>query len=454
MAAPSDQAAVQTNKSIIAVFRLDGPLTEVPIDETFAMFNPPGTSLRELVRRLDKAASDPAVKALVILPDGAAMGQAQVEELRAAIAEVRSHNKDVYVTADSLLMGQYVLACGASRISVVPTGSVMIPGLHASSLHVRGLLDKIGVKPDFLTEGAYKSAAELYMREQPSPEADEMMNWLFDSWYSSCKDQIAQGRKVDAAKVQDWLDNGLFTAEQAKTAGLIDAVEHREDFEAMLKDKYGRNVVFDKKYARENQADVDFSSPFAFFKIWAELLGGTQQKAGGKPAVGVVYVAGPIMEGKGQASPFGGATGAYSTEIREALEKAAADDTIKAVVLRIDSPGGSATASEIILDGTKRVKAKKPFVVSMGDVAGSGGYYVACAADTVFADATTLTGSIGVLTGKLATTEMWKKWASLSKSTSAAKTPACSRLTMFLQTPSARECAFSWTTSMASSKIM
>jgi protease-4 len=100
---------------------------------------------------------------------------------------------------------------------------------------------------------------------------------------------------------------------------------------------------------------------------------------------------------------------AFSTEVREALEKAAADDSIKAVVLRIDSPGGSATASEIILDATKRVKAKKPFVVSMGDVAGSGGYYVACGADTVFADATTLTGSIGVVAGKLATTEMWRK---------------------------------------------
>ena len=112
---------------------------------------------------------------------------------------------------------------------------MLVPGLHGSSLHVRGLLDKIGVKPDFLTEGAYKSAAELFMREQPSPEADEMMNWLMDSWYASFKGLIARGRKADAAKVQGWLDSGLFTAEQAKAAGLIDAVEQRQDFEAMLK---------------------------------------------------------------------------------------------------------------------------------------------------------------------------------------------------------------------------
>jgi protease IV len=190
---------------------------------------------------------------------------------------------------------------------------------------------------------------------------------------------------------------------------LIDAVEQRADLESLLKDKYGQDVVFDKRYGRQNQADLDFSSPFAFFKIWGELLRGPENNNAGKPAVGIVYVNGPIMDGKGAASPFGRSQGAFSTEVREALEKAAADDSIKAVVLRIDSPGGSVTASEIILDATKRLKSKKPLVVSMGDIAGSGGYYVACAADTIFADATTLTGSIGVVSGKLATTEMWSK---------------------------------------------
>lgn len=409
LTAAADNNNAATNKNVVAVFRLDGRLTEVPVDESMAMFNPPGTSLRELVRRLDKAATDPQVKAVVILPDSSVIGAGQIEELRAALGRVRGHDKPVYVHADSLLMGQYVLASAASRISVVPTGAILVPGLHGSSLHIRGLLDKIGVKPDFLTEGAYKSAAELFMREQPSPQADEMMNWLLDSLYASFKDQIALGRNVDVNRVQEWLDGGLYTAAQAKSAGLIDAIEHREDFEKMLKDKYGDDVVFDKKYGRDNQLDVDFSSPFAFLKIWGELLGGAQKKEEAKPAVGIVYVDGTILDGKSQPSPFGGSQGAYSTDIREALQEAAEDNSIKAVVLRIDSPGGSATASEIILDATKRLKAQKPFVVSMGDIAGSGGYYVACAADTVFSDATTLTGSIGVVAGKLATTDMWNK---------------------------------------------
>lgn len=391
------------------MFRLAGPLMEVPPDDVFQMFGPTGTSLRELVERLDKAAVDPTVKAVVILPESDWLGAAQMEELRAAMTEVRDHGKEVYVHADSLTLGRYLLACAASRISVVPTGPVLVPGLHGSSLHVRGLLDKLGVKPDFLTEGAYKSAAELFMREQPSPEADQMMNWLMDSWYATFKELIAQGRKADAAKVQGWLDAGLFTAERAKTAGLIDAVEQRQDFEAMLQERYGKDVLFDKRYGRKRQADVDFSNPLALLKFWTDLFAGPEKKGEARPAVGIVYVNGPIMTGTGTAGPFGASLGAFSDEVRAALEKAAADDSIKAVVLRIDSPGGSVTASEIILDATRRLKAKKPFVVSMGDVAGSGGYYVACAADTIFADATTQTGSIGVLGGKFATTEMWKK---------------------------------------------
>ncbi len=408
-AAPDDQTSEEKPQSIVAVFRLDGPITEVPGNDFLEMFGTPGTSLKDLVTRLTKAAEDPAVKAIVIEPESDWLGAAQVEELRAAMALVRKHDKEVYVHADELPMGRYLLACAASRISVAPTGPVLIPGLHASSLHVRGLLDKLGVRPDFLTEGAYKSAAELFTRAQPSPEADQMLNWLMDSFYGTFKDEIARGRKAEPAKVQGWLDTGLFTAEQAKAAGLIDAVEQRPDFETMLKQRYGQDVRFEKSYGHKHQPEMDLSSPLGLLKTWTELFATAEKKSEARPAIGIVYVNGPIMSGKAGANPFGGSLGAFSSDIREALEKAAADDSIKAVVLRIDSPGGSVTASEIILDATRRLKAKKPLVVSMGDVAGSGGYYVACAADTIFADATTQTGSIGVLAGKFATTAMWEK---------------------------------------------
>jgi protease-4 len=150
------------------------------------------------------------------------------------------------------------------------------------------------------------------------------------------------------------------------------------------------------------------SSPFAMLKVWSDLLAETKKKKPSKDAVAIVYVDGPIVLGGSQPSLFDSVE-ARSSEVRKALDEAARDNSVKAVVLRVDSPGGSAVASEIILDATRRVKAKKPFVVSMGDVAGSGGYYVACGADTIFADDATITGSIGVVSGKLVTTGMWNK---------------------------------------------
>ncbi len=395
-------------KPKIAVFRLAGDVTELPPDETFSFGAIGGTSLRELLDRIKKAGEDPTVKAVVFLHEGGSVGMGQAEELRGAMAKVRAARKEIYAHADSLSMREYVLLSGATRLSVVPTADLWIVGLFGESPYLRGLLDKLGVKPEFLTCGSYKSAAEIFLRDGPSPEAEAMQNWLLDGMFETSIALIARGRSVAAAHVRKWIDGGPYTAEKARTAGLIDAVEHRQDFEALLKLKYGEDVVFDKKYGQKSQPTLDLSSPFAMFKLWGDLLGQAQKKGPGKNAVGIVHVEGPITLGGGQASLLGD-TSATASKVRKALDEAARDSSIKAVVLRVNSPGGSAVASEIILDATKRVKAKKPFVVSMGDVAGSGGYYVACASDLIFADETTITASIGVVGGKLATTDMWKK---------------------------------------------
>lgn len=403
--APDKPAKAEVKK--IAVFRLAGDLTEAPKEESFSLSGITSVTLNDLVARIKKAGTDPDVKALVILHEAGTIGAAQVEEVRRALDDVKAAGKDIYANADSLAMREYALLSGATRLSVVPTADLWITGFYGESPYLRGLLDKIGVRPDFLTCGAYKSAAEIFMKEGPSPEAEAMQNWLLDGIAEATVDLIAKGRKVEPAKVRQWIDAGPYTAEKGKEAGLIDAVEHRQEFEAMLKGKFGQDVVFDKKYGQKQTPKVDMSSPFAFLKLWGELLGEAQKKKSTKDAVAIVHVEGPITLGGGQPSPFEN-SGAKSSKIRKALDEAARDDSIKAVVLRVNSPGGSAVASEIILDATKRVKAKKPFVVSMGDVAGSGGYYVACASDLIFADESTITASIGVVAGKLATKEMWK----------------------------------------------
>jgi protease-4 len=407
-AVDTDKKKADAGDATIAVFRLTGAVTEEPADETLFFASGAAVSLKDLVARMKKASEDDAVKAVVIMHEAGAIGAAQKEELRQAMAKLRAAGKDVFANSDSLSMGDYILLSGATRISVVPTGDVWITGLDAEAPYLRGLLDKLGIKPDFLTCGDYKSAAEVFLREGPSRQADEMQNWLLDGLYATYVKLIAKGRGVDEAKARAWIDGGPYSAEKAKEAGLIDAVEHRQAFEAMLKSKYGQKVVFDKKYGKKKPPTLDLSSPFALFKIMGDLMGESQKRKSNKNAVGIVYVDGPIVLGGSTESPFG-ATAARSSAIRKALDQAAEDKNIKAVVLRVDSPGGSAVASEIILDATNRLKAKKPFVVSMGDVAASGGYYVACGSDVIFADESTITGSIGVIAGKLATNAMWKK---------------------------------------------
>ena len=396
-------------KPRVAVFRLAGPVQETPKEEVFNFGGETGIPLETLVSRMDKAAKDSSVKAVVILLDQPTVGLAQAEELRQAITRLRAAGKDVIAHADTISgLGQYLLLSAASHLSVVPTADLWITGVYGEAPYLHRLLEKVGVKPDFMTCGDYKSAAEIFLREGPSKEAEAMQNWLLDSLYDTQVKRIATSRKVSPELVKAWIDSGPHSAEKAKELGMVDAVEHRQELEARLKQQFGSDIVFDRKYGSKAEPKLDASSPFGLFKFWGELLGASRPAESKKPAIGIVYVEGPITLGGQAASMFQDAV-ASSSSIRKALDAAAADDTIKAVVLRVDSPGGSALASEIILDATRRVKAKKPFTVSMGNVAGSGGYYVACGSDTIFADETTITGSIGVVGGKLATSGLYDK---------------------------------------------
>lgn len=393
----------------IPVISLRGTITEKPVGDDFP-FGPLNTeSFQELIARINKAADDRRIEAVVLLLEGASLGEGQLEELHRAILRLREQGKKVYAHADHLTTGGYALLAGADRLSMTPTGYLFITGLYGEQVYVRGLLDRLGVQPDFVTCGEYKSAAEMFMRTGPSEQAAEMYRWLFDGLYEGVLEMIATGRKVDVAQARKWIDTGLYSAEKAQAEGLIDAVEYRRDFVAHVEAQHGPAVVFDKKYGRKQRPTVDLNNPFAVMELYLQLLTGPKTTRSTKDAVGVVYVEGSILPGSPEPSPFSMGEGAYSDPIRKALDSAAEDDTIKAVVLRVDSPGGSAVASEVILEACRRVAQKKPLVVSMGNVAASGGYYVTLASNIVYADANTITGSIGVVGGKLATTGMWSK---------------------------------------------
>ena len=398
---------VEDATKTIAHFEVKGALTETPVNMPPLFGQEPPLALKSLLARLKDARHDNDVVAIVVDLQNAALGLAQLEEIHAELRKFTAVDKDVFVHADVLTTVTYAAATGASHISVVPTGDLWLMGLYGETPYVRGALDKLGIAPDFEQCGDFKAAAEPLMRTGPSEQSKQMTKWLIDGLYEGLVNVIAEGRAVPSENVRGWIDRGPYSAEEALKAGLIDSVQHRQDFIAELKGRYGPTVKIATDYGEAEEQDLpqDF---FSMFQRIMEILNPSPKRFA-DPTVGLVYVEGTIMPGEAERTPFGTAAGAFSTDIRKALDKAAGEPAVKAVVMRVDSPGGSALASEIILDAARRVAAKKPLVVSMGNVAGSGGYYVTCAAETIFADPSTITASIGVIGGKLVTTDAWNK---------------------------------------------
>ncbi len=393
--------------NVIAHFNLSVPMTETPQNMPPLFGARPPVSLKGILARFQEAREDANVKAVVLDVQNAAMGFAQLQEIRAALKQFAAVNKPVYVHADALTTGTYALATGASHIVLTPTGDLWLTGLYGEAPYLKSMLDKMGLMADLLHCGDYKTAAEPLTRTGPSKESQEMTDWLLDDIYRTLVEMIADGRGTTPDKIRALIDDGPYLAEDALEAGLIDAVQHRQEFAAALKKRYGRSPKVVLNYGKDDPFKVGQNPMEFLFKLFAVL--NPVQQASSKASVAVIYVEGLIQTGKAEPSPFGTPSGAFSATIRKALDEAAEDNSVKAVVLRVDSGGGSALASEIILDATRRVSKKKPLIVSMGNVAGSGGYYVSCAADTIFADEGTITASIGVVGGKIVTTGGWNK---------------------------------------------
>ncbi|HAA62438.1 MAG TPA: signal peptide peptidase SppA [Planctomycetaceae bacterium] len=421
VAKPAKPPVVPTS---VAVFGLGGAVSEGPGggDLSSLLSGTAPESLRSLVSRMDRAGRDKQVAAVALLYNGPVVGSAQLEELVSAVDRLRETGKPVYLLAESMGTGGYVLASHCSHLSVVPGGELALVGLATESPYIRGLLDWLGVEPDFLTCGDFKSAGEMYMREGPSRNAAAMGDRLLDSQYRTYVDLIASGRNVDRKQVRHWIDQGPYTASRARAAGLIDAVEHRREFYDRMRRAHGQTSRLLTRYGLPPRQQVDLSSPLGLIQFYSKLLQGPGRVVNRGDTIAMVYLEGTIVGGSMPISPTGGAA-ASSETLRKTLAVVERDKAIKAVVLRIDSPGGSALASEVILDAIRKVQANKPVIVSMGNVAASGGYYVASYAEEILAQPTTITGSIGVVGGKFATTGLWDKlgikWASRSRGANA-----------------------------------
>jgi protease-4 len=371
------------------------------------LFGQTSIDLREAISRLEKASKDKSISGVVLNIENPAIGRGKIEELRAAIARFRKTGKKVYAQLETGMPADYLVACACDEIVMPETGVLMLPGVHAEATFYKGLLGKLGIQADFIHMGAYKGAAEPYTREKFSDPVRENMTSLIDSMYDDMVTTIVKARPLSIAQAKEVIDRGLITATKAKELGLIDRLAYSDTLRKELADSYdAESLVYVKNYGQK-EVDTDFSGPMGFFKLMQAMMGGNPNSGTGRgKKIAIVYAVGPIMTGKSTSDPFGGQV-LGSTTIIEALREANEDDQVVAIVLRIDSPGGSALASDLIWRETQVIK--KPIVASMGDVAGSGGYYIAMGADKIVAAPGTITGSIGVVGGKMAFRGLYQK---------------------------------------------
>jgi protease-4 len=371
------------------VLALDGGIVE---RQAFSLTGGRGTELHALVARLRELATDDKLTGVLIRVDAVEISQPDAVELRAAFHDLRKAGKSLACHVESASNAAYLVLAACERIGIAPLGGVAISGPAALPVHIKPLLDKLGIQADFLHVGAYKGAAEPLTRDAPSREMEETIGAILDRRYQTMVDIIATERKLPPATVKTLIDVAHFQSDPAKTAGLVDAVSSFEAF----RDEVTKGVAWGKL-----DLDASKNNRFAMIMKLSRFLGALPPDRPAGPHVAVVYALGGIVNGGG-----GGVLGARqeiaSNTLVAALRALTADDAVKAVVLRIDSGGGSAQASELIWRAVAELKAKKPVVVSMSDVAASGGYYIACGANKIFALDDTLTGAIGVVGGKIA----------------------------------------------------
>ena len=369
----------------VLVLKVSGPLPDyVPPDFFRQLFGGQPLSLNSLLAQLRKAKVDKRITAVMLEIDMPQTGWAKAEEIRGAIADFRTSGKPVYAYMEFGMNKDYYIATACDKIFLPPPGELFTNGLAADVMFFRGSLDKLGIYPDIYQIGKYKSAGDTFTQKQMTDAHREFINALLDDLSGRYIDGIAKGRGKSAADVKTLIDNAPYTAKQAKDAGLIDGTAYHDDVEKELKKRLG--------YKDSDELHIAKASEYR--QISQESLGLNKGEK-----IAVVYAAGDIVSGKSQ---FGGEgeTTIGSDSLVKTIEEARDDKGVKAIVLRIDSPGGSGLASDIIWRAIESAKEKKPVVVSMSDVAASGGYYIACNANKIVAEPSTITGSIGVVGGK------------------------------------------------------
>jgi protease-4 len=387
----SREPAVARNSTL--VLQLDTDLRESSADDFTRLFaGPAPASLGNVLEALRKAKVDPRVGAIVIAPSRLqAPFWAKVQEVRAAILDFRRSGKPAYAYLEYADDRGYYLASACSRILLMPSSQLALNGLASYSVFLRGTFDKLDAYPDYLHVGRYKTAANAYTEKGFTPADREMSEALNTDMYEQLVQAIAEGRRKTEAEVRALIDEGPFLAADALKAGLVDDLAYADQIDDRLRLPGGKlHELSLRDYTR----------------VSAGSLGLNQG-----PKIALLQASGVIVSGGSGYDAMNGSVLGSDTFIKY-LRQARSDPSVRAIVLRIDSPGGSAIASDAIwreLVITRDQKPKRPLIVSMSDLAASGGYYMAMASPYIVAEPGTLTGSIGVVGGKIVTGGTWAK---------------------------------------------
>lgn len=374
---------------------LDGPIQEEkPPFSIFSRFR--GRTVTEFTQKINRYSKRDDLAGLVIYVKNPSAGPAKYQEIRNALLRFRSTGKKIYVYMDQGGNSQYYLASAADKIIMNPAGQLWLTGISAQLMYVKELLAKVGVQANFVHIGKYKSAGDMFTQDSTTAANAEQLNAYLDDLYNMLTRDIAASRGLRQDSLKALINRGPFVPQDALKAGLIDSLMYHDEFKKFItgeKKFYHRELISEKRYDRLDDWQYAWQPPVT-------------------KKIAVIYAVGEIVPGKSSRSPFTGSVSMGAETIAGAIRTARKDNQVKAIVMRIDSPGGSSLASDIIwreVQLTTTGKNAKPFIVSMSDVAGSGGYYIAIAADTILADESTLTGSIGVIGGNFGLEDLFKK---------------------------------------------
>lgn len=368
-------------------------------------------TLPALIRTINDAAADDDINALVLRLQSPALSLQRVEELGEAITRFRSTGKKVHLFGEIYDQPEVVLGSYCDDVIIQRGAAVTFTGLYMEEMFLKDALNWAGITPDFIQIGDYKGASEMYAQSAPTKAWDQNINQLLDGLYANMTRHVMDGRGLTTAELERAMSSGIFIEpEDAVRSGLADAAIDRLELDERMEQTYGEEFEWDLSLAPGGDA-ADFAS-MGFFEAFSTIMKSMESasRETTRDTIAVVHIDGPIMDGESSSGGFMSSPSVGSTTIREALAEIEDDRNIRGVIVRINSPGGSAIASESIWIGLRRIAEKGiPVWASVGEMAASGGYYIAVASDKIYVNPSSIVGSIGVVGGKLALGGMWDK---------------------------------------------